>query len=78
MNQNDCQNRGYVLDGYPKNYRNAKLVFVHTPTAPEKKQPVEGEEEQAPPEEEVDPNSLKPILQTNIYPESVISLRASD
>jgi len=20
LNQNDCQNRGYVLDGYPRNY----------------------------------------------------------
>jgi hypothetical protein len=51
------------LDGYPKNYLNARLVFVHTPSAPEKKKPAEGEEEeQAPPEEEVDPNSLKPIL----------------
>jgi hypothetical protein len=52
---------------------------VHTPSAPEKKKAVEGEdEEQAPPEEEIDPNSLKPVLQTNIYPESVISLRTSD
>lgn len=54
-------------------------MFVHTPVAAEKKKPAEGEEEeQAPPEEEADPNSLKPVLQTNIYPESVISLRASD
>jgi len=21
LNQNDCQNRGYVLDGYPKTYK---------------------------------------------------------
>ena len=51
------------MDGYPKNYRNAKLVVVHTPVAIEKKKPAEGEEEeQAPPEEEADPNSLKPVL----------------
>ena len=23
LNRNDCQNRGYVLDGYPKNYAQA-------------------------------------------------------
>lgn len=23
LNQNDCQNRGYVLDGYPKSFESA-------------------------------------------------------
>lgn len=56
-------------------------MFVHTPPAPEKKKPVEGEEEEEPPAEEEDEAAaaaLKPVLQTNIYPESVISLRSSD
>lgn len=80
LNRNDCQNRGYVLDGYPKNFKNAYEVFVHTPPAPEKKKPAEeGEEEEQPPEEEEEAAAaLKPVLQTNIYPESVISLRSSD
>lgn len=37
LNQNDCQNRGYVLDGYPKNYKTAYGVFYIVPKAPEKK-----------------------------------------
>jgi adenylate kinase len=76
LNQNDCQNRGYVLDGYPLSFEQANSVFVLTPKAPEKKAPAEGEEEA--PEEEVDPATLKPVLQTNIYPESVILLNASE
>lgn len=28
LQQNDCQNRGYVLDGFPKSYANAKGVFL--------------------------------------------------
>ena len=78
LNRNDCQNRGYVLDGYPKDYANAKNVFIITPKAPEKKVPAEGEEAEEPPAEEEEAAQLKPILQTNIYPESVISLQASD
>lgn len=27
LNQNDCQNRGYVLDGYPRSYSEANGVF---------------------------------------------------
>lgn len=63
LNRNDCQNRGYVLDGYPKDYVNAKNVFIITPKAPEKKAPAEGEEaaEEAP-ADDVDENQLKPVL----------------
>lgn len=28
LGQNDCINRGYVLDGYPKTYDNAKGLFL--------------------------------------------------
>lgn len=79
LNRNDCQNRGYVLDGYPKNYKQAYEVFVHTPPAPVKKAPTGDDEEEAPAEEEEEAAAaLKPVLQTNIYPESVVSLRSSD
>lgn len=37
LNQNDCQNRGYVLDGYPYSYDQASGVFVIKPKRPEKK-----------------------------------------
>jgi len=36
LERNDCQNRGYVLDGYPKNFDCAEKVFVVTPDAPKK------------------------------------------
>ena len=63
LNRNDCQNRGYVLDGYPKNFENADKVFVVTPKAPEKVKPKEGdEEEDAPPEDEGEAVVLKPTL----------------
>lgn len=66
------------MDGYPKDYENAKDVFIITPKAPEKKAPVEGEEEAEEPPADDEENKLKPVLQTNIYPESVISLQASE
>lgn len=77
LERNDCQNRGYVLDGYPKNFGNAENVFVVTPKRPEKKLNEDGEEENPPDEEEL-AKLLKPKLQTHIYPESVITLHGSD
>ena len=54
---------------------------MHTPKAPEKKTTTNEDGEEVPVEEE-DPEalakSLKPKLLDDIYPESVISLRASD
>lgn len=77
LERNDCQNRGYVLDGYPKNFGNAEDVFIVSPKRPEKKLNEEGEEENPPDEEEL-AKLLKPKLQTHIYPESVITLHCSD
>jgi len=45
LNQNDCQNRGYVLDGYPKSYSQAKGVFFKLPERPPKPEKKEGDEE---------------------------------
>lgn len=79
LNRNDCQNRGYVLDGYPRCAQDAKDVFIVTPTKPEKKIPAEGEEDEEPVVEEDDEEiDLKPVLQKNIYPESMICLNASE
>jgi adenylate kinase len=82
LNRNDCQNRGYVLDGYPKTIQQAEDVFIITPQRPVKTKKVnedgeEVDEEPAEEAEEEDPNKYKPTLQKNIYPESVIFLRAS-
>ena len=53
LERNDCQNRGYVLDGYPKNFMNAESVFIVTPKRPEKKFNADGEEEAPLDEEEL-------------------------
>lgn len=72
--KNDCQNRGYVLDGFPKNFHQANKVFVVTPPMPKPTINEDGEEE--PIDEEI-LKGLKPTLVSEIYPESVISLHAS-
>ena len=72
-----------MLDGYPKDYKQADAVFMHRPKAPEKKapeldedgNPIEAQEEEDP--EEL-AKRLKPTLHKHIFPESVISLRATD
>lgn len=72
--RNDCQNRGYVLDGYPRNFHQANEVFVITPPRPPPQYDEEGTE--IPIDEEV-LAGLKPTLVKEIYPESVISLNAT-
>lgn len=80
LKQNDCQHRGFVLDGYPRSYSDAKGVFVYTPPKKEKPVPLEGEdvEDAAPEEAEEDENARKPVFLREIYPDSVILLMGSD
>ena len=80
LNQNDCQNRGYVLDGYPRSYQEADGVFFVTNKKPEPKFVIdEATGEKVPAPEEMDEEALKeflkPKFQKNIYPNSVIVLR---
>jgi len=28
LNQNDCKNRGFILDNYPKTYNQCKMLFM--------------------------------------------------
>ena len=85
LSQNDCQNRGYILDGYPVSYQTAKEVFFVTPVKPPpppKKYDEEGNEiveEEAEPEDPVEEaKKWAPKFQTSIYPDSTIQLRATD
>jgi adenylate kinase len=85
LNDNDCQNRGFVLDGFPRTYEDAKGVFYHTLAKKEKKkvEKAEGEgEEEQPPEEEVeeeeDGEKYKPKFQVHIYPDSVVLMRGTE
>ena len=86
LSQNDCQNRGYILDGYPVCYSTSLEVFYITPEKPkpkEKKVDGEGNEiEEEDAGEEMDPEELAkkyaPKFQSHIYPDSVILIRGSD
>ncbi len=77
LNQNDCQHRGFVLDGFPRTYENAKEIFMWAPAKKEKSKPEgegEGEEEPAEEEDEEEAAKYKPKFQQHIYPDSVIFL----
>ena len=83
LQQNDCQHRGFVLDGFPRTYEDAKGLFFWAPKKKEKPKKPEGEgegeqEDEQDEEEEEDVNKYKPKFQKNIYPESVIMLEATD
>lgn len=84
LSQNDCQNRGYVLDGYPISYDTSSQVFYIPGKGPEKKDPVTNEEgelveaETDPIDEEELAKMLQPKFQNLIYPDSVILIRGDD
>jgi adenylate kinase family enzyme len=94
LEQTDCQNRGYILDGYPKSFKQAQEVFEVTPEKPAKKMirdpEAEEDDENAAmiPEPSVEPSlnedgEPKPDkwamqFQKHIYPNSVIYLRGDD
>lgn len=63
--QNDCQNRGYVLDGYPKTYAEARGVLMRPDTKA-------GEEEQ-----QQDENAPL-VVDSKLMPQSVVHLQAED
>lgn len=58
---NNCRNRGFVLDGWPKNYEQAKKLFLIPPPATE--------------DLEVDETTPK-VIDFSIFPHSLILLKA--
>lgn len=83
--KNDCQNRGYVLDGYPRNYKDCIKIFTRR-----KKTGEDDEEDQAESEDEAEdeggddeggPEIKEPIpreIDELITPNHVIKLSATD
>lgn len=67
LNMNHCRNRGYILDGYPKTYQDALMVFKK-----EKKTDTEAHEDT----DEIKSKDIE--LNTFILPESVVIFRASN
>lgn len=81
--QNDCQHRGFILDGFPRTYEDAKGLFYHTLKRKEKPPKPDGDgegdaEPQNEGEDEEDPDKYKPKFMKSIYPESVIMLEGAD
>ena len=77
LNENACRNRGYVLDGYPRTFKNAQYVFlVRRKKINEDGEEVEEEDEE--PEEGEEKNFDKYIPDEAIFPSSVIVLKGDD
>jgi adenylate kinase len=77
LTENDCRNRGYILDGFPKTYKQAQEVFLYRP----KKLDENGEEivEDEPELEEGEEKSFDGyVVRQEIFPKSVIVLDTSD
>ncbi|KAF7413721.1 hypothetical protein HZH68_002210 [Vespula germanica] len=74
----DCLNQGYVLDGYPKTYEQARMLFEHEEMIEEEEErDVDEEEEEE--EEREDRETFEDIsLKASIMPELVVVLEASD
>lgn len=77
LTENDCRNRGYILDGFPRNYKQAQEVFLYRP----KKLDENGEEivEDEPELEEGEEKSYDGfVIREDIFPKSFILLDAKE
>lgn len=78
MKHNDCRNRGYVLDGFPRSFKDAQHIFLYRP---KKIDPETGEEEEFE-EEELEEGQEKSFegytKDDNIFPSSCIVLNGDD
>ena len=73
LTENDCRNRGYILDGFPRTYKQAQETFLYKP----KKFDENGEEipEDEPELEEGQEKSYDGfVVREEIFPKSVILL----
>ena len=77
MNENACRNRGYILDGYPRTYKDAQYIFLTKKKIQnEEGEWVEVEDEEQ--EEGEEKNFDNYIPDTAIFPSSVIVLNGED
>ena len=77
LNENDCRNRGYILDGYPRSYDDNQNIFLKKPVKyDEEGQVIEEEEEEL---EEGKKKSFAGYLEIDeIIPKSCIVLKQDD
>ena len=79
LGENDCRNRGYILDSYPRTFKGAQYSFLTKPP-PKLNADGEPEEEEEDPgdDEEAEPNWEKMIKNDAIFPGSIIVLEGTD
>ena len=78
LGENDCRNRGYILDGFPRTYKDAQNSFLKKVIQyDDEGQPIEDEEEEELPEGE-EPSFDKHIVDDSIFPGSVILVEGAD
>ena len=78
LGENDCRNRGYISDGFPRAYKGAQNAFLKKVIQldPETGEPMEEEEEEL--EEGQEPSFDKHVKNDDIFPGSVIVLDGRD
>lgn len=77
LTENSCRNRGYILDGYPRTYKDACEVFLYRP----KKFDEDGNEidEEEPELEEGEEKSFEGYIPNpDIFPSHVLVLNGDD
>jgi adenylate kinase len=83
LNAGQCRNRGYVLDGWPKTYEQAKLLFMKRTLKASEEEEEEVNEAGSQSGEGEGPAVSKPLqydetLDADIFPQSVVFLRSED
>ena len=76
LGENDCRNRGYILDSFPRRYRGARHAFLMKPVKVGEDEEEEEEEEEL--EEGQERNFDKHVKNDAIFPGSVIVLEGAD
>lgn len=77
LNENACRNRGYILDGYPRTFKDGQYIFLtKMKIKNEDGEWVEVEDEEQ--EEGEDKNFDKYIPDAAIFPSSVLILKGED
>ena len=65
LHMNHCRNRGYILDGYPRNYQEAEMLFMKLKKS-----------EDPPADEEGEPKPKEYELDSEILPKNIVVFRA--
>ena len=77
--ENDCRNRGYILDGFPRIYKDAQNIFLYKPIKyDENGEPIEDEDDEPDGDEDAEPTFKGFEKDASIFPSSCIVLEGDD